>query len=110
MSPSVRLVASILALTALGGCSFHMGGGARPSPQGEYIAERDLPPPPEPEVIPAPPSRDHVWVKGHYERRGRGYAWERGHYEHRPVSRASWVPAHWEVQGRSKTWVDGHWG
>lgn len=85
MNPTVRLAASILALTALGGCSFQMGGAARTSPQGEHAEEREAPPPATgaaTEVTPAPPSQD----------------------------RASWVPAHWEVQGRSKTWVDGHWG
>jgi hypothetical protein len=80
MNPTVRLGASILALTVLGGCSFHMGA-APPSSPPPAPAEAAT------EVNPAPSSNERT-----------------------PSSRASWVPAHWEVQGRSKTWVDGHWG
>lgn len=107
MSPSVRLVASILALTVLGGCSFQMGAAppispppapakaataVNPAPSSNERTPSSPPPAPAPaeattEVNPAPSSNERT-----------------------PSSRASWVPAHWEVQGRSKTWVDGHWG
>lgn len=85
MNPTVRLVASIIALTALGGCSFNLGGAARTAPQEEPIEARETPFAPAEaatEASSGPASKD----------------------------RASWVPAHWEMQGRSKTWVDGHWG
>ena len=82
MNPIVRLGASILALTALGGCAFHMGGGAQAAPQGETVVDHETSSPADAEATPAAPSKD----------------------------RPSWVPAHWEEQGRNKTWVDGHWG
>jgi hypothetical protein len=37
-------------------------------------------PPPRVEVVPVAPSPRHVWVKGHYVRRGRNYIWVDGHY------------------------------
>lgn len=83
MSPTVRLVASILALTALGGCSINLAGAPPASPEEQRLEDRQLAPAEgAAEVTPAPPSK----------------------------GRPSWVPAHWEMQGRSKTWVDGHWG
>ena len=32
------------------------------------------------EVIPVAPSAQHVWVKGHYVKKGRNYVWVPGYY------------------------------
>lgn len=32
------------------------------------------------EVIPVAPSTQHIWVKGHYVKRGRNYVWVPGYY------------------------------
>ncbi len=116
MNPTARLAVSMLALTALGGCYVQAGAAARPYQQGYsqegYVVDQEPPPPPAepaPEAIPAPRSKEDVWVKGHYGWKGRNYSWEKGHYERRPNSRANWVPAHWEVRGKKRAWVDGHW-
>lgn len=37
-------------------------------------------PAPRVEVIPVAPSARHIWVKGHYVRRGRNYVWVPGYY------------------------------
>src|SRR3569833_1555415 len=49
-----------------------------PVVQGEVIVE--APPPPVREVITARPSRRHVWVSGHYVRRGGLYVWVGGYW------------------------------
>ncbi len=41
---------------------------------------RRPPPPARVEVIPVAPSPRHVWVPGHYVRRGRNYIWVNGFY------------------------------
>jgi len=50
---------------------------------GEGCARRVVvvqPPAPRVEVIPVAPSPRHVWVKGHYIKRGHNYVWVGGHY------------------------------
>lgn len=41
---------------------------------------RTPPPPARVEIIPRGPSPRHVWVPGHYVRRGRNYVWVNGFY------------------------------
>ncbi len=41
---------------------------------------RTPPPPARVEVVPVAPSPRHVWVPGHYVRRGRNYIWVNGYY------------------------------
>ena len=41
------------------------------------------PPPPRVEIVPVAPSPRHVWVKGHYVKRGRNYVWVGGRYVNR---------------------------
>ncbi len=41
---------------------------------------RTPPPPARVEVVPVAPSPRHVWVPGHYVRRGRDYIWVNGFY------------------------------
>jgi hypothetical protein len=115
MNSSVRLFASIIALTALGGCYAQAGYSATasaPAYEGEYVETEEAPPappPPPPEPIPVAPSPDHVWIEGNYGWHAHVYTWNRGRYEHRPHARANWVGGHWEKRGRRRMWVDGHW-
>jgi hypothetical protein len=39
------------------------------------------------EVVPFAPSPQHIWVKGHYLKRGRNYVWVPGYYITRHRSR-----------------------
>jgi hypothetical protein len=116
MNSNVRLFASLIAISALGGCYVETGAAAPASADsydGEYVeteAEPPAPPPPVVETVPPPPSPDHVWVQGHYGWHAHVYTWEQGRYEHRPHARANWIPAHWEKRGHRRVWVNGHWG
>ncbi|WP_460996034.1 hypothetical protein [Spirosoma harenae] len=61
------------------------------------------------EVIPAAPSGRHVWIPGHYVRRGRNYRWVGGHYQVAPNRYTAWSPGHWQQSRRGPVWVEGHW-
>ncbi|WP_198174765.1 YXWGXW repeat-containing protein [Spirosoma arboris] len=67
------------------------------------------PPPTRVEVIPAAPSARHVWIPGHYIRRGRNYVWVNGFYRVAPARYNAWAPGHWQQTRRGQVWVDGHW-
>jgi len=67
------------------------------------------PPPARVEVIPAPPTVRHVWIPGHYVRRGRNYLWVNGFYRVAPARYAAWVPGQWRQTRRGPVWVEGHW-
>ncbi|WP_020596958.1 YXWGXW repeat-containing protein [Spirosoma panaciterrae] len=61
------------------------------------------------ERIPPPPSVRHVWVPGHYVRRGRDYRWVGGSYRLAPGRYTAWSPGHWQQTRRGPVWVEGHW-
>ncbi|UFH55908.1 hypothetical protein [Spirosoma sp. KNUC1025] len=67
------------------------------------------PPPARVEVIPAAPSVRHVWIPGHYVRRGRNYRWVNGYYRVVPPRYSAWAPGYWRQTRRGSTWVDGRW-
>lgn len=61
------------------------------------------------EVIPAAPSARHIWIPGHYVRRGRDYVWVNGFYQVAPARYTAWAPGHWKQSRRGQVWVEGHW-
>lgn len=67
------------------------------------------PPPARVEVIPRAPSTRHVWIPGHYIRRGRNYIWVNGFYRATPARYSAWVPGQWRQSRRGPVWVEGHW-
>jgi hypothetical protein len=91
-----RLIGSAACVVSLGG----FAGCAADHPHEHVRRERvvvvDEPPRPRVERIPVAPSRDHVWVEGHWVRRGHGWEWEPGYYLVRPRPPVAWVPGHWE--------------
>ena len=66
------------------------------------------PPADRAEEIGAAPSAEHVWIRGHWQRRGGEWAWDRGHWEVRRVGH-EWIPGHWERRPRGHVWIEGHW-
>lgn len=68
----------------------------------EIVQERQAPPvivtvaPPAPriEVMPPPPSPNHVWIGGYWR-------WELGQHV--------WVSGHWDVRRDGYFWAPGHW-
>jgi len=75
----------------------------------QVVVVEDAPPPVRREVIPVAPSREHIWVDGHWVRRGHGWEWEPGYYVVRPRPRAEWEPGHWAHDRGGYVYVDGHW-
>jgi hypothetical protein len=71
------------------------------------VAER--PPAPEKEVIPAAPSRDHVWIAGYWTYAYNGWVWVAGCHILRPRLHAVWVSGHWDRHPRGWIWVHGRW-
>jgi hypothetical protein len=102
-----------IVLSAICGLPLALAGCA----EDHYHARRERvvvveeePPPVRREVVGVAPSRDHIWVEGHWVRRGRGgWDWEPGYWVARPRPRAEWVPGHWVRERGGWLYVDGHW-
>jgi len=62
------------------------------------------------EIVSEAPSKEHVWIKGHYARSGTEYVWSEGRWERPAAGRHSWVPGHWDHERRGWFFVEGHWG
>ena len=61
------------------------------------------------EVIPVAPSARHVWIPGHYIRRGRNYIWVNGFYQVAPPRYTAWAPGYWRQSRRGPVWIEGRW-
>jgi hypothetical protein len=76
---------SLLSMLLLTGCATELSvRGAFPGP----VVAEPIPAPPRPryEVIPVAPSREHVWVAGHW-------VWRPARHHH------VWVPGAWRYRG-----------
>jgi len=69
----------------------------------------DEPPAPNTEVVPAPPSPNHVWVEGYWTHCYNGWVWMPGCYALRPRLHAVWVSGYWERHPRGWVWIYGRW-
>jgi len=67
------------------------------------------PPAPQKEVVPAAPSRDHVWVSGYWTYAYNGWVWVAGCHILRPRLHAVWVAGHWARHPRGWIWIHGRW-
>jgi hypothetical protein len=75
----------------------------------ERVVIVDAPPRDRDERRGVAPSANHIYVKGHWVRRGRDWDWEPGHWVARPHRGAEWVEGHWDKEGRGYVWHEGHW-
>ena len=75
----------------------------------QEIAVRGAPPAELVEQQVAPPSTEHVWIRGHWHWNGADWTWVRGHYQTRRVG-YRWIPAHYAGRGGAYYYVPGHWG
>jgi hypothetical protein len=66
------------------------------------------PPPPQVEVVSAPPSADHFWVGGYWRWEGGRHVWTAGHWE-RSREGQYWVPSHWVRVDHHWQLHGGHW-
>jgi len=62
-------------------------------------------------VVPAQPSPDHVWIRGHYRWDGvaNNYVWVPGRWQVHPAGYHRWVPGHWYARRGGWYWAEGHW-
>ena len=106
MSKIVLGFAAIMPLSGLTGCVVR----ERDYHRREVIVV-DEPPPPRREVIieRERPSRDHLWIEGHWVRERDRWEWFGGHWEARPRREAEWVPGHHERREHGYVWIEGHW-
>ena len=102
MSKNVLGLMGLLPLVGLTGCVVH---DRRPR---EVIVE-ERPPETRYEVRSVAPSREHVWIDGHYVRVGNHWDWIGGHWEHRPRHEAVWLPGRYEPRGHGYVWIEGSW-
>lgn len=77
------------------------------------LAQAMAPPPPQAEVVPAPPVAGPgaywAWRPGFWRWNGRRYIWVPGHYARAPRAAAVWAPGAWVFVGGRYVWHPGHW-
>ena len=73
----------------------------------ERTVERE-PPAERVEVQSAPPTREHVWVRGHWQYDRGDYIWVPGHWQTRRHGYA-WQEGRWERTRRGWVWHEGRW-
>jgi len=66
------------------------------------------PPPPQVEVIPAPPYPGYIWAPGYWAWHGDRHIWVHGRYI-APRPGYAWAPEHWERRGPNHHFVQGRW-
>jgi hypothetical protein len=76
---------------------------------GDVVYVQEEPPPIRVERAGRPPSRNHLWLEGHWMYRDRRYVWERGHWEAPPHRGDVWVTGHWVKGDHGYHWLPGHW-
>jgi hypothetical protein len=73
----------------------------------EVVVEQE-PPAVRVELMPAPPTLEHVWIAGHWGWAGH-WVWVQGAWCKPPHPHAGWVPGHWHRHPRGWVWVGGSW-
>lgn len=73
------------------------------------IVVREAPPREIVEVMPAPPSHEHIWIAGYYIHDGHRYTWVHGHYEMPPHHGAHWEAPMWTHESDGWHHHEGHW-
>ena len=99
---AVPIIASMLAFASMGtaGCTVEERVVVKQPPQ-----DRDDTPH---ETVARPPTREHMWIRGHWQWNGNDYVWVPGHWETRRVG-YEWVAGHWERYRHGWVWREGHW-
>ena len=83
-----------------------------PAPAPTKVASRsqisEAPPPPQVEIVGAPPGSNCVWIPGRWEWHG-SWTWVGGKWTTTSRPQAAWIPGRWVHRGTSWTWIDGYW-
>lgn len=101
---------ALIALLMFGsGCASRSRTVVVERPHRTVVRTREVgPPPPAPRtfvVKPARPGKGHVWVSGHWVRRGGRYTWVAGRWRVPPRHGAVWVRGSW----KGGVWVAPRW-
>jgi hypothetical protein len=83
----------------------------------EHRGEADLharivdthPPAARHEVRSARPSKQHVWLKGHYDHNGTDWAWLDGRWELPPAPKVTWVAPRYRSDHGKTRYEPAHW-
>jgi WXXGXW repeat (2 copies) len=105
MHSKLLVIACVAGFAALDACA------PPPPPPPAVVYVRRGPPADVVEVVPAQPSPDHVWIRGHYRWDGvaGAYVWVPGHWQLPPQGYHRWVPARWVERDGQWYFVEGHW-
>jgi hypothetical protein len=107
-----KLVVPVACALFMAACGPAPAPAPPPGPSGPpaEVVVNTAPPPEQVEVIPAAPSAEMIWIKGHWhwDRNVGAWNWIRGHYEVRRVG-WRWVPAHYEQRGPNWVYIGPHW-
>lgn len=77
---------------------------------GYTVQTVPLAPVSEPQETMTPqPTRDAVWIRGHYAWTGNAYQWQPGRWEVPPSGSRVWVPASWQPTNGGYVYTHGHW-
>lgn len=95
---------------ALAGICALMLGGCIVAPEPAYVGApvAVAPPPPQAEVIGAPPVVGYVWVGGYWNWVGERHVWVGGHWV-APRSGYHWIPHRWVQTRGGWRLAEGHW-
>ncbi len=79
------------------------------NPRPGVVYVRRGPPAERVEVVTAAPSREDVWVKGHWAWRRDDYDWVPGHWARAEPGFREWVAGRWEQDRHGWYYIEGHW-
>jgi len=125
---TLRLVASLVATGALGGCAYYSWGSSYHSAYSYTTPDWDAwphwgqlwrewrddyagrePPPTPIEVAPEPPGDRYVWIGGRWRWHDDNFEWVRGSWEKLPRGREGWVAGRWDHDLHGWYYIRGHW-
>src|SRR5947209_2264469 len=92
-----RIVLSLVALASI--VSFAPAAHAQVRVVVPGVRVGVAPPPARVEVRPMAPSREHVWIPGHWAWRSGAHVWIGGHYALPPGAGYHYVQARWVNEG-----------
>ena len=104
----VRLALYAMTFATLSACAMGVRGTAGREVVGVSFMVTE-PPAARVEVLSEAPSKEHVWIKGHYVRSGNEYSWQDGRWERPAAGFHTWVAGHWDHETRGWFFVEGHW-
>lgn len=86
-----------------------LGAACASNPRPGVVYARRGPPRERVEVVTVAPSREEVWVKGHWTWVRNDYEWVPGRWVRPDRGFRDWVAGRWEHDRYGWYYVEGHW-